>query len=67
MSSFTPIGLWQPKIRFPVGLINLRIFDLKMLGVSELQMLETSLFHSIMVDGKYQFLKSEYYGFLLLY
>ena len=37
--------------------MNLKIFDLKMLSVSELQMLESDLFHSIMVDGKYEFLK----------
>ena len=58
VSSFTPIGLWQSKILFAVGLLNLRIFDLKMLSVSELRMLESNLFHSIMVDGKYEFLKN---------
>ena len=58
VSSFAPIGLWQPKILFAVGLMNLRIFDLKTLGVSELRMLESNLFHSIMVDGKYEFLKN---------
>ena len=58
VSSFTPIGLWQPKILFAVGLMNLRIFDLKMLSVSELRMLESNFFHSIMVDGKYESLKS---------
>ena len=47
VSSFTPIGLWQPKILFAVGLMNLRIFDLKMLSVSELRMWESNLFHSI--------------------
>ena len=55
MRSFTPIGLGQPKILFAVGLINLSIFDLKMLSVSELRMLKSNLFHSIMVDGKYKF------------
>ena len=58
MSSFTPIGLWQPKILFAVGFLNLRIFDLKMLSVSEFRMLESDLFHSIMVDEKYEFLKN---------
>ena len=41
-----------------VGLMNLRIFHLKMLSVSELRMLESSLFHPIMVDGKYEFSKN---------
>ena len=58
MSSFTPIGLWQSKILFAVGLINLGIFDLKVLSVSELRMLESNLFHSNMDDGKYEFLKN---------
>ena len=33
--------------------MNFKIFDLKMLSFSELRMLESNLFHSIMVDGKY--------------
>ena len=37
--------------------MNLRISDLKMLSVSELRMLESNLFHSIIVDGKYGFKK----------
>ena len=37
--------------------MNLSIFDLKMLSVSELRMLKSNLFHSIMADGKYKFLK----------
>ena len=65
LSSFTTIGLWQSKILFAVGLINLGIFDLKMLSVSELWMLESNLFHSIMVDGKYEFLKN--WGFTLIW
>ena len=58
VSSFTPIGLWQAKMLFAVGLMNLRIFYLKILSVSELRMLESNFFHSIMVDGKYEFLKN---------
>ena len=58
VNSFTPIGLWQPKMLFAVGLMNLRIFYLKILSVSELRMLESNLFHSIMVDGKYEILKN---------
>ena len=38
--------------------MNLRIFDIKILSVSELRMLESNLFHSIMVDGKHEFLKN---------
>ena len=42
--------------------MNLRIFDLKMLSVSELRMiLESNLFHSIMVDGEYEFLKNWFF------
>ena len=37
--------------------MNLRIFDLKVLSVSELRMLESNLLHSIMADQKYEFLK----------
>ena len=43
---------------FAIGVINVKIFDLKMLSVSELRMLESNFFHSIMVDGKYEFLKN---------
>ena len=53
VGSFNPIGLWQPKILSAVGLTNLRIFDLKMLSVSELLMFESNLFHSIMVAFNY--------------
>ena len=58
VSNFTPIGFWQPKILFSVGFMNLGFFYLKMLSVSKLQMLETNVFHSIMVDGKYEFFKN---------
>ena len=37
--------------------MNVRIFDLKMLSVSELRMLEYDIFQSIMADGKCDFLK----------
>ena len=52
MCSFTPIGLWQPKILFAISLMNLN-----MLSISESRMLEPNLFHSIMVK-KYEFLKN---------
>ena len=57
VSSSAPIGLWQPKILPAVGLMNLSIFDLKMLSVSEFRMLEFNLLHSVIVD-KYKFLKN---------
>ena len=41
--------------------MNLRIFDLKMLSDYELRILEYNLFHSIMVDGKYELLKNWYF------
>ena len=38
--------------------MNLRVFDLKMLSVSELRMLEFNLLYSIIADGKNEFLKN---------
>ena len=58
VSNFTPAVLWQSNIVFPVGLLNFKIFDMKMLGASEFWMLESTLFDSIMVDWKYEFLKN---------
>ena len=40
-----------------MGFKNFKIFDLKMLSVSELQMFKSSSFYSITVDGKSEFLK----------
>ena len=69
--SFTPIGLWQPNILFAVGLMYVRIFDLKSSSVFELRMLESNLPHSSMFDGKYEFLKNWCFtliwGILVLY
>ena len=64
-SSFTPIGLWQSKELFQVGLMNFKIFDIKVLSASELQLFESNLLNSIMVDWKYEFSKSECCTFIL--
>ena len=40
---------------FAVGLIDLKIFDLKILSVSEFRIFESNLFHPISVDGNYEF------------
>ena len=44
-------------------------FDLKMLSVSELRILESSLFHSIMVDGEYHcwIISKRYFRHWVLY
>ena len=47
-----PLGLWQLKRLLADGLINFRIFFLKILKLPEFLMLWSSLFHSIIVDGK---------------
>ena len=52
-----PLGLWQLKRLLADDLINFRILFLKILKLLEFLMLWSSLFHSIIVDGKKQFLK----------
>ena len=52
-----PLGLWQLKRLLADGLINFRILFLKILKLLEFLMLWSSLFHSIIVDGKKQFFK----------
>ena len=47
-----PLGLWQLKRILTDGLINFRILFLKILKLPEFLMLWSSLFHSIIVDGK---------------
>ena len=56
MRIFTPIGLWQPEMLFAFGLMNFKIFDLKMLSISKFWVLKWNLFYSVMVDRKYGFL-----------
>ena len=34
--------------------MNFKMFDLKLLSVSEFRMFESNLFYRIMVDGKYE-------------
>ena len=49
---FLPFTLWQPNILFAAGLINFKILRLGSFWISG-----SSLFHSIMTDGKKVFLK----------
>ena len=53
--------LWQPNILFAVGLIIFKIFFLKILTLGGAFWISgSSLFHSIMTDGKKVFLKKLY-------
>ena len=52
VSSLIPWGLCTLNVLLGLGLINLRICFLKALTDSEFQILLSSLFHSITVDGK---------------
>ena len=55
-----PIGLWQLKALLGVGRINCKMLFLKRARLSELLILLSRLFHSIIVDGKNEFLKKVY-------
>ena len=50
-------GLFKGKILFSEGRINFKTLPLKLVRLSELRMLKSSLFHSIKVEGKKEFLK----------
>ena len=52
-----PLGLWQLKRLLADSLINFRILFLKILKLLEFLMLQSSLFHSIIVHGKKEFFK----------
>ena len=52
-----PFRLWQPNMLFAVGLINFKIFFLKILRLGTFWISGSSLFHSMMTDGKKVFLK----------
>ena len=52
-----PFGLWQLKRLLADGLINFKILFLKILKLLEFLMLWSSLFHSIIADGKKAFFK----------
>ena len=55
--SFIPIGLWQLKVLLGVGRINYKMFFLERARLSELLILFSRLFLSIIEDGKNEFLK----------
>ena len=57
--SFIPIGSWQLKVLLGVGRINCKIFFLKRVRLSELLIILSRLFHSIIVDGKNDVLKKD--------
>ena len=52
-----PFRLWQPNMLFVVGLINLKIFFLKILRLGAFWISGCSLYHSMMTNGKKVFLK----------
>ena len=55
--NFIPCGLWHLNALFGNGLKNYNLIFLKVTYVSEFRRLESKLFHSIIVDGKKEFLK----------
>ena len=52
-----PIGLWQSKSKLEEGSMNFRMLLLKTLLLPYLCRLLSNLFHSIITDGKKEFLK----------
>ena len=52
-----PIGLWQSKSKLEEGSMNFRMLLLKTLFLPYLCRLLSNLFHSIITDGKKEFLK----------
>ena len=57
MRYLIPLQLWQLKTLFGNRLINFNNFFLKTLKLAALRRLGSSLFHSMIVDGKKEFLK----------
>ena len=55
-----PLGFWLLKKLLADGLINFRILFPKILKLLEFLMLWSSLFHSMVVDGKKEFLRIVY-------
>ena len=55
--SLIPLGMWQLEIEFEDGLINFKILFLKAEKVSEFLIFMSKLFHSMIVDGKKEFLE----------
>ena len=54
----TEVGLWQLNVLLADDLMNDRIHFLKVIILSEFLISQSSLFHSITVEGKKVFLKS---------
>ena len=52
MRCFIPLGLWHRNILFGAGLMNWRTLSSKGLKFVEFRIAISSLFHSIMVDGR---------------
>ena len=63
MINFIPLGLRQLKKKFALGVMNFRTL-IKTLRLSELQILESRIFHSLIVAGKKEFLK---YSWIVLH
>ena len=57
VSNFIPFGLIQRKTIFSEGHVNFKMVPSKLVRLSELRMLKSSLFHSITVEEKEEFLK----------
>ena len=57
VTNFSPFELLQLKTLFAVGLMKLKKIFLKLVKLSNLWSLESSLFHSVTADGKEEFLK----------
>ena len=64
----TEVGLWQLDVLLADDLMNDRIHFLKVIILSEFLISQSSLFHSITVEGKKVFLKSfTFIGGILLH
>ena len=57
VKSLIPRGLWISKILLAQGRMKFRSFFLKVLRLAEFLMLRSSLFHSVIAEGKNEFLK----------
>ena len=60
MINSIPLGSWQWKMLFRDGRMNFKMPFLKIEKLSEFLIPLSRLFHSITVDGKYEFLKNVY-------
>ena len=58
VKNIKPLGWWQLKTLFGVGLIKLKIFFLKTEKLSALRILASKMFHSFIEEGKKVFLKN---------